>query len=70
MVRVKDIFLSVQLVFEGSVKSGFLPLKHATVDCNQFRIDPNIEGTELNHLGPVLCSPWHWFRPIQTGFFA
>ena len=34
MVRVKDIFLSVQLVFEGSVKSGFLPLKCATVDCN------------------------------------
>ncbi|EDR00302.1 uncharacterized protein LACBIDRAFT_314428 [Laccaria bicolor S238N-H82] len=48
----------------------FLPPQRATVDCNWSRIDPDIEGTKPNHLGPVFCSLWSQFRPIQTGFFA
>ncbi|EDR10684.1 uncharacterized protein LACBIDRAFT_315324 [Laccaria bicolor S238N-H82] len=44
-------------VFKGSVQSGFLPQKRATVDRNQSRTDPDIEGTEPNHLGPVFCGP-------------
>ncbi|EDQ99131.1 uncharacterized protein LACBIDRAFT_317545 [Laccaria bicolor S238N-H82] len=34
------------------------------------RTDPDIEGTEPNHLGPVYFGLWSRFRPIQTGFFA
>ncbi|EDQ98130.1 uncharacterized protein LACBIDRAFT_309962, partial [Laccaria bicolor S238N-H82] len=49
---------------------SFLPRKCATVDCNQSRTDPDIEGTELSHLGLVFCNLWNHFRPIQTGFFA
>ncbi|EDQ99779.1 uncharacterized protein LACBIDRAFT_334767 [Laccaria bicolor S238N-H82] len=45
------------LVFKGSVQSGFLPRKRATVDRNWSRTDPDIEGTEPNHLGPVFCGP-------------
>ncbi|EDR02566.1 uncharacterized protein LACBIDRAFT_309558 [Laccaria bicolor S238N-H82] len=44
-------------VFKGSVQSGFLPRKRATVDRNRSRTNPDIEGTEPNHLGPVFCSP-------------
>ncbi|EDR01230.1 uncharacterized protein LACBIDRAFT_333471 [Laccaria bicolor S238N-H82] len=47
----------VILVFKGSVQSGFLPRKRATVDRNRSRTDPDIEGTEPNHLGPVFCGP-------------
>ncbi|EDR04126.1 uncharacterized protein LACBIDRAFT_306439 [Laccaria bicolor S238N-H82] len=57
-------------VFASSVQSGFLPPKRATVDHNRSRTDPDIEGTELNHIGPVFCGLWSRFRPIQTGFFA
>ncbi|EDQ99732.1 uncharacterized protein LACBIDRAFT_315249 [Laccaria bicolor S238N-H82] len=45
------------VVFKGSVQSGFLPRKRATVDRNRSRTDPDIEGTEPNHLGPVFCGP-------------
>ncbi|EDR12475.1 uncharacterized protein LACBIDRAFT_311924 [Laccaria bicolor S238N-H82] len=58
------------LVFASSVQSGFLPPKRATVDRNRSRTDPDIEGTEPNHLGPVYFGLWSRFRPIQTGFFA
>ncbi|EDR05237.1 uncharacterized protein LACBIDRAFT_303532 [Laccaria bicolor S238N-H82] len=58
------------ILFTGSVQSSFLPPKCVTVDRNRSRTDPDIEGIELNHLGPVFCSPWNQFRPIQTGFFA
>ncbi|EDR02720.1 uncharacterized protein LACBIDRAFT_308321 [Laccaria bicolor S238N-H82] len=51
-------------------RSGFLPPKHATVDRNRSRTNPDIEGTEPNHLGPVFFGLWSQFRPIQTGFFA
>ena len=44
---------SLALVFEGSVQSSFLPPKCATVDGNQSRTNPNIEGTRPNHLGLV-----------------
>ena len=47
------------LVFTSPVQSGFLPPKQATVDCNWSRTDPDIAGTELDHLGPVFCSPWN-----------
>ncbi|EDQ98281.1 uncharacterized protein LACBIDRAFT_304698 [Laccaria bicolor S238N-H82] len=57
-------------VFASSVQSGFLPPKRATVDRNRSRTDPDIEGTEPNHLGPVYFGLWSRFRPIQTGFFA
>ena len=56
--------LSIQLVFAGPVQSGFLPPKRATVDRNQSRTNPDIEGTEPNHLGPVFCGPWCRFRPV------
>ena len=52
------------LVFAGPVQSGFLPQKRATVDRNQPRTNPDIEGTEPNHLGPVFCGPWCRFRPV------
>ncbi|KIK05243.1 hypothetical protein K443DRAFT_91651, partial [Laccaria amethystina LaAM-08-1] len=57
------------LVFASSVQSGFLPPKRATVDRNRSRTDPNIAGTEPDHLGPVYFGPWDRFKPIQTGFF-
>ncbi|EDR06144.1 uncharacterized protein LACBIDRAFT_300299 [Laccaria bicolor S238N-H82] len=38
------------IVFKGSVQSGFLPRKRATVDRNRSRTNPDIEGTEPNHL--------------------
>ena len=60
----------IELVFAGPVQSSFLPPKWATMDCNQSRTDPDIEGTKPNHLGPVFCSPWCQLRPIQTCFFA
>ncbi|EDQ98352.1 uncharacterized protein LACBIDRAFT_303642 [Laccaria bicolor S238N-H82] len=47
------------VVFTSSVQSGFLPPKHTTMDHNQSRINPDIEGTELNHLGLVFCSLWN-----------
>jgi hypothetical protein len=47
------------VVFTGSVQSGFLPLKQATMDCNLSRTDPAIAGTEPDHLGPVFFSPWN-----------
>ena len=59
-----------KIVFAGPVQSGFLPPKWATVDRNRSRTNPDIEGTEPNHLGLVFCGPWCQFRPIQTGFFA
>ncbi|EDR09083.1 uncharacterized protein LACBIDRAFT_296326 [Laccaria bicolor S238N-H82] len=58
----------VQVVFASSVQSGFLPPKCATVDRNRSRTNPDTDGTESNHLGPVFCSLWSRFRPIQTGF--
>ncbi|EDQ99196.1 uncharacterized protein LACBIDRAFT_317458 [Laccaria bicolor S238N-H82] len=63
-------FLGPPLVFASSVQSGFLPPKRATADRNRSRTDPDIEGTEPNHLGPVYFGLWSRFRPIQTGFFA
>jgi hypothetical protein len=58
------------IVFASSVQSGFFPPKRATVDRNRSRTDPNIAGTELDHLGPVYFGPWDRFKPIQTGFFS
>ncbi|KIK06117.1 hypothetical protein K443DRAFT_25793, partial [Laccaria amethystina LaAM-08-1] len=52
---------SLLLVFASSVQSGFLPPKRATVDRNRSRTDPNIAGTEPDHLGPVYFSPWDRF---------
>ena len=43
-------------------KSGsvwFFAPKWATIDRNQSRTDPDIAGTERDHLGPVFCSPWN-----------
>ncbi|EDR07752.1 uncharacterized protein LACBIDRAFT_327705 [Laccaria bicolor S238N-H82] len=64
------LILNLSLVFAGLVQSGFLPQKQATVDCNRSRTDPDVEGTELDHVGPVFCGPWTALKPIQTGFFA
>jgi len=47
------------LVFASPVQSGFLPPKRATVDRNRSRTDPDIMGTEPDHLGPVFCGPWN-----------
>ncbi|EDQ98626.1 uncharacterized protein LACBIDRAFT_298776 [Laccaria bicolor S238N-H82] len=71
-IPAESVFLTSAffLVFASSVQSGFLPPKRATVDRNRSRTDPDIEGTEPNHLGPVYCGLWSRFRPIQTGFFA
>ena len=69
-LATKQLAQGMLIVFEGSVQSGFLPPKRATVDRNQSRTDPNIEVTKPNHRGPVFCGPWHQFRLIQTGFFA
>ena len=33
--------------------------KWATVDRNWSRTDPDIVGTEPDHLGPVFCHPWN-----------
>jgi len=59
-----------QLVFASPVQSSFLPPKQATMDCNQSRTDPDISGTKPDHLWLVFCSPWNWFRLVQTGFFG
>ena len=58
------IFSLFYLVFAGPVQSGFLPQKRATVDRNRSRTNPDIEGTEPNHLGPVFCGPWCRLRPV------
>ncbi|EDR07021.1 uncharacterized protein LACBIDRAFT_328279 [Laccaria bicolor S238N-H82] len=55
---------------DGLVQSGFLPRKQAATDHNRSRTNPDIEGTEPDHLRPVFCSLWTVFKPIQTGFFA
>ncbi|KIK05367.1 hypothetical protein K443DRAFT_91468, partial [Laccaria amethystina LaAM-08-1] len=52
------------------VQSGFLRPKHATVDRNRSRTDPDIGGTGQDHLGPVFCGPRNKKRPVQTGFLA
>ncbi|KIK02632.1 hypothetical protein K443DRAFT_96543, partial [Laccaria amethystina LaAM-08-1] len=52
----------------GPVQSGFLRPKHATVDCNRSRTDPDIAGTGLDHLGPVFCGPRNQKRMVQTSF--
>ena len=49
----------LEIVFASPVQSGFLPPKWATIDCNQSRTDPDIAGTEPDHLGLVFCSPWN-----------
>jgi len=49
----------LRVVFASPVQSGFLPPKRATVDRNRSRTDPDIAGTEPDHLGPVFCSPWN-----------
>ncbi|EDQ99183.1 uncharacterized protein LACBIDRAFT_317469 [Laccaria bicolor S238N-H82] len=67
-MRTKFTFQTT--LFAGPVQSGFLPRKQATMDRNRSRTDPDIEGTEPNHLGPVFCGPWTVFKPIQTGFFV
>ncbi|KIJ91289.1 hypothetical protein K443DRAFT_115212, partial [Laccaria amethystina LaAM-08-1] len=54
----------------GPVQSGFLRPKRATVDRNRSRTDPDIAGTELDHLGPVFCGPRNQTRLVQTGFLA
>jgi len=59
-----------QLVFASPVQSGFLPPKQATMNCKWSKTDPDIVGTKPDHLGPVFCSPWNWFRPVHTGFFV
>ncbi|EDR03046.1 uncharacterized protein LACBIDRAFT_331786 [Laccaria bicolor S238N-H82] len=41
--------LITRVVFKGSVQSGFLPRKCATMDRNRSRTNPDIKGTELNH---------------------
>ncbi|KIJ95189.1 hypothetical protein K443DRAFT_109195, partial [Laccaria amethystina LaAM-08-1] len=42
----------------------FLPPKWATVDRNWSRTDPNIAGTEPDHLGPVYFGPCDRFKPV------
>ncbi|KIJ97765.1 hypothetical protein K443DRAFT_105139, partial [Laccaria amethystina LaAM-08-1] len=54
----------------GPVQSGFLRPKRATVDLNRSRTNPDITGTEPDHLGPVFCSPRNQKRPVQTGFLV
>jgi len=65
-----NVYFDVYIVFASLVQSGFLPPKQATMNRNQSMTNPDIVGTKLDHLGPVFCSPWNWFRPVQTGFFV
>jgi len=67
-LRVK--LLMLWLVFASPVQSGFLPPKQETMDRNRSRTDPDIVGTEPDHLGPVFFGPWNWFRLVQTSFFV
>ena len=57
-------------VFRSGSVRFFFPVKQATVDNNWSRTDPDIEGTKLDHLGPVFCSSGNWFRLIQTVFLC
>jgi len=66
--REKESQWRLGLVFASPVQSGFLPSKQATMNHNWSRTDPDIVGTKPDHLGPVFCSPWNSFRPVQTGF--
>jgi len=47
------------IVFASLVQSSFLPPKWATVNRNWSRTNPDIGGTEPDHLGPVFCGPWN-----------
>ena len=57
-------------MFASLVQSGFLPPKQAAMNHNWSRTDPDIVGTEPDHLGLVFCGPWNRFRLVQTGFFV
>ncbi|EDR13022.1 uncharacterized protein LACBIDRAFT_322415 [Laccaria bicolor S238N-H82] len=57
-------------VFASSVQSGFLPPKRATVDRNWSRTDPDIQGTELNHLGPVFSRSMELVQTDPDRFFC
>ena len=46
----KQVRAMPHIVFTGPVLSSFLPLKWATMDCNWSRTNPDIEGTEMDHL--------------------
>ncbi|KIK01536.1 hypothetical protein K443DRAFT_98463, partial [Laccaria amethystina LaAM-08-1] len=52
----------------GPVQSVFLRPKRATMDRNRSRTNPDIAGTEPDHLGPVFCGPRNQKRLVQTGF--
>ncbi|KIJ96728.1 hypothetical protein K443DRAFT_106777, partial [Laccaria amethystina LaAM-08-1] len=54
----------------GLVQSGFLCPKHATVDHNWSRTDPDIGGTGPDHLGLVFCGPRNQKRLVQTSFLV
>jgi len=52
-------FPACLLVFTSLVQSGFLPPKWATMNCNQSRTNPDIVGTEPDHLGLVFLYKIH-----------
>ncbi|KIK05242.1 hypothetical protein K443DRAFT_91612, partial [Laccaria amethystina LaAM-08-1] len=55
---------------DGPVQSGFLHPKRATVDLNRSTTDPDIAGTEPDHLGPVFCGPRNQKRSVQPVFWC
>ncbi|KIK06257.1 hypothetical protein K443DRAFT_89772, partial [Laccaria amethystina LaAM-08-1] len=62
--------LTISTIPMTPVRSGFLRPKRATVDRNRSRTDPDIAGTEPDHLGPVFCGPRNQKRLVQTGFLV
>jgi hypothetical protein len=57
-----------KLVFEGPVRSGFLPQKWATGNRNRFNRSPELERPRPNRLEPVLIGSVAVERPDLTGF--
>ena len=58
MIRDEQLGIIASVCKSGSVRF-FAPPKRATIDRNQSRTDPDIAGTEPDHLGLVFCGPWN-----------
>ncbi|KAF8233488.1 hypothetical protein L208DRAFT_1266289, partial [Tricholoma matsutake] len=48
----------------------FLTSKWGNHNCSQSRTNPDIGGTEPDHLGLVYCGPWTGKRLVWTSFLV
>ena len=57
----------MEIVFEGPVRSGFLPPKRATGNRNQLQLQPPPHTTGLNRSQPVHFGPVRGCQLVSTG---